>query len=101
MDSYLELPIGDQAQDTCPRLPERDPARTCRQAHSAGRRSHTGRMGCKTNFRQPIKPNTAPRQPCAWPYAYDQAPEIVTAVVEIPQDSVNKYEYDPNRNRSA
>jgi len=24
----------------------------------------------------------------------DKAPEIVTAVVEIPQDSVNKYEYD-------
>jgi inorganic pyrophosphatase len=28
----------------------------------------------------------------------DSAPEIVTAVVEIPQDSVNKYEYDPNLN---
>jgi inorganic pyrophosphatase len=26
------------------------------------------------------------------------APEIVTAVVEIPQDSVNKYEYDPELN---
>ena len=28
----------------------------------------------------------------------DSAPEIVTAVVEIPQDSVNKYEYDSNLN---
>lgn len=28
----------------------------------------------------------------------DSAPEIVTAVVEIPQDSVNKYEYDRNLN---
>ncbi|HTW79779.1 MAG TPA: inorganic diphosphatase [Terracidiphilus sp.] len=28
----------------------------------------------------------------------DGAPEIVTAVVEIPQDSVNKYEYDSNLN---
>jgi len=27
-------------------------------------------VGGETNFRQPIKPNTAPRQPCAWPYAY-------------------------------
>jgi inorganic pyrophosphatase len=26
----------------------------------------------------------------------DKAPEIVTAVIEVPQDSVNKYEYDPS-----
>jgi inorganic pyrophosphatase len=28
----------------------------------------------------------------------DQAPEVLTAVVEIPEDSVNKYEYDRNMN---
>lgn len=28
----------------------------------------------------------------------DQTPEIVTAVVEVPQDSVNKYEYDATLN---
>ena len=27
-------------------------------------------MDRKTQYRQPIKPNTAPRQPCAWSYAY-------------------------------
>lgn len=28
----------------------------------------------------------------------DKAPEIVTAVIEVPQDSINKYEYDPKMN---
>jgi outer membrane biosynthesis protein TonB len=33
-------------------------------------------MDRQTHFRQPIKLLTAPRQPCAWPYAYDApAPE--------------------------
>jgi inorganic pyrophosphatase len=28
----------------------------------------------------------------------DKAPEVLTAVVEIPEDSSNKYEYDRNMN---
>ncbi len=28
----------------------------------------------------------------------NKSPEIVTAVIEVPQDSTNKYEYDPNLN---
>jgi hypothetical protein len=32
-------------------------------------------MGRKTHFRQRIKPNTAHRQPCAWPYAYQGTAE--------------------------
>ncbi len=28
----------------------------------------------------------------------DKTPEVVTAVIEVPQDSVNKYEYDPQLN---
>ena len=28
----------------------------------------------------------------------DKAPEVLTAVVEIPEDSINKYEYDSNLN---
>jgi uncharacterized protein YbaR (Trm112 family) len=36
-------------------------------------------MDRKTHFRKPIKPSTAPRQPCAWSDAYEESHLLCTA----------------------
>jgi len=70
-------------------------------------------MGSKTYFQQPIKPNTATRQPCVWSYAYDQLSAtampfalhpamliVVIAVFEMPLGIPGTARHGPYRQHS-